>query len=62
MYTLVFITLTLVPGVPPNVAIEHYPSMKACEDERVRIMYEMEKAYPGDKSWTLECRLTGQGI
>jgi len=62
MYTLVFITLIAVKGVPPNVAIEHYPTMKACETERKRIMTEMEKAYPNDTTWTLECRLTGQGV
>lgn len=62
MFTLVFITLIAVPGVPPNVAIERYPTMKACESERKRIMTEMEKVYPDDKTWTLECRLTGQRI
>jgi hypothetical protein len=62
MYTLFFIVLLDLPGIDKVIKLESYPSMDACVSEKRRIMGEMEKVYPNDKTFRLECRLTGQRI
>lgn len=62
MYTLVFIILVPVSGIDRITELERYPSEDACQSEKIRILKEMQKVYPDDKTWSLECRLTGQRI
>lgn len=62
MWVLVFIILTPVAGIDKTILLETYPSLEVCESEKGRIMVEMNKAYPGDPTWTLACLLTPKGV
>ena len=60
MWFLVFIVLVPnVAGIDKVTKLEHYDLWGTCDSERQRIMIEMEKQYPNDPTWTLECRFYG---
>lgn len=60
MWILVFVVLIEVQGIDTVTALEKYTTKELCQSEKARILIEMEKSYPGDTSWTLECRFRGQ--
>ena len=64
MWVLIIIISAI--GMAPTGAVVHeYKTLKDCEDERIRITAEMDKAYmndgkedfyPSDESYTLVCK------
>ena len=62
MWVLLFIVLVPVSGLDKIHLLETYPSKEGCLSELERVMGEMEKAYPDDTSWTLQCRPAGKGV
>ena len=50
--------IVTVLGAPPTVArLESYKTLKDCEDERIRIMADLNSVYFGDeRNYTLECK------
>jgi len=62
MWLLLFVVLIPVTGIDKVSKLEQYPSREKCESERKRVMVEMEKAYPGDDTYTLVCSLSTTGV
>lgn len=57
MWVLLFILLTPVPGFERDTVLHHYTTYAACQAEQVRITAEMAKAYEGDETYRLDCRM-----
>lgn len=62
MWLLIFVVLTPVAGIDTNHLLEKYSTKSKCESEKLRVLYEMSKAYPDDPTWTLECRFHPTGV
>lgn len=56
MWLLLFIVLQQLPsGAYPATVLEQYKTYDECNHEADRVFGEMQKAYPGDKSYTIQC-------
>lgn len=62
MFTLLFIVLIPLAAIDSVTVLETYATDAECQSEKKRIMAEMEKVYPGDTTWTLQCRLTARPL
>lgn len=54
----ILLLVVLSASSPPTVGvIQVYPTLQACEQERIRITHEMNLAYPDEReSFYLECK------
>lgn len=60
MWVLLIVILNVVTGKPErSQVLERYDTKDACAREQVRIVNEMEKAYPGEDDFSIICRFTG---
>lgn len=62
MWIMVFIVLLDLRGFDKVIVLESYPTEDACVKELHRVQHEMDKTYPNDQTYRLECRLRGQRI
>lgn len=53
MWILVLLSLS---GLHQPVLLERYPTQDVCLAEQARITLELQKSYPGDTDFKLECQ------
>lgn len=58
MWELVFVVLISLPSMPRVTVLNIYTTMEKCYQERDYVRKEMERAYPGDKDFDIQCRPT----
>ena len=52
------LTFLATPGIPEHFSvIDTYRTQESCESTREVVAEGMEKAYPGDKTYTITCQL-----
>lgn len=57
MILLLLILFNPVPGFDKYIILNSFSEWDTCKAEEVRITHEMALAYPGDDSYTIQCKL-----